>query len=101
MDANTPLAGINDGYCVGPSSYSTRILGETQNLSDKNEWLHSSVLVLRVVMLLKVCLQLNLKSLRGRLTDSCVGEKQHNLVGCTEGNEHLQEAIRNESCKCL
>ena len=61
MDANTPLAGINDGYCVGPSSYSTRILGETQNLSDKNEWLHSSVLVLRVVMLLKVCLQLNLK----------------------------------------
>ena len=45
MDANTRLAGINDGCCVGPSaldcklnagqmekiSYSTRVPGETQN----------------------------------------------------------------------
>ena len=45
MDANTRLAAINDGYCVGPSvldcslnagqmekiSCSTRVLGETQN----------------------------------------------------------------------
>ena len=41
------------------------------------------------------------ESLRGRLTDSCVGEKQHNLGGCAEGNEPLQEEIRKESCKCL